>query len=228
MTPLRACRGSERGATVLELVVAMGIFALVAALAGAVIAAASRVERSTVLGADVQQSARLAMERLARELRESAAGEVLTGGRPGAMWVLFKSARLAADPSVFCLHVSAAAAWPEASSPDCFTFPGGDIPAPLHGTYVPIWQRYVGYYAAAAAEGPVLRRVAGQLAAPEMRLDPSLLVGGETVAEHVQVFDVTLSGRRFTAALRTRGSVVVQGAPVEQEARLLGVGFVRN
>jgi|GEM_PF-6023682 len=220
-------RRGDDGATVLELVVALAVFAVAATLAAAVLTAASRTERRAVLAADAQQQARLALERLARELREAGADEVLTGGRPEAMWVLFKSARLAADPGVFCLHASATSAPADAYRRDCFTFPGGDLPEPRTGTYTPIWQRYVGYFVAPSPGGGVLRRVAGALPAPGAPLDPAVLIGGETMAEGVEAFDVAVAGRAFTAVLRTRPAEA-SGAPSPREIHLYGAGLIRN
>lgn len=142
------------------------------------------------------------------------------------MWVLFASARPAADPSVFCVHARRSSAPAEASTPDCFTFPGGDLAEPALGTYAPVWQRYVGYFVATTAEGPVLRRVVGPLARPEAVPDPAVLVGGETVAEGVEAFDVAVAGRFFTAAVRLAGPG--PAPPLVPEFRLLGAGVIRN
>lgn len=218
--------GGDDGATVLELLLALGIFVAVAGLAGAALAVSERTERRAALTAEAQQDARLALDRLVRELRESTPGRVRSGGRAGAMWVLFASARPAADPSVFCVHARRSSAPPGASLPDCFTFPGGDLAEPAVGTYAPVWQRFVGYFVAATAEGPVLRRVAGALSSPEVPLDPAVLAGGETVAEGVKAFDVALADRLFTITLRLgRPGPAALFVP---EIRLLGAGVIRN
>jgi len=216
----------DDGTTVLEVVVALGIFAVVAGLVGAVLVVSDRTERRVVLAADAQQNARLALERLVRELRESSPTRVRSGGRAGAMWVLFASARPAADPSIFCVHARRLSAPPEASHPDCFTFPGGDVAEPAIGTYLPVWQRYVGYFVAAAPEGPVLRRVVGALSSPEGPLDSALLAGGETVAEGVEALDIAVADRLFTVTLRLR--TPAPAALAVPETRLVGAGVIRN
>lgn len=241
MTP-RTRRHGESGVTVIELLVALAVFALFILMVDAVFLSANRASKKTELAADVQQNARIAVERMTREIRESSPGQILTGGSAGSMWVLFKSARLPADNSVFCLYVRQST-----YNPDCFTFPGGNIPGPPYsgppypspcdsqklspcGSYSPIWQRYVGYYVATGSGSVLeLRRVTGQLDTPGTALSSSMLTGGDVVATFVETFDVAASGSTITATLKASGTQVVQGSAVPtQQTQLPGLVLLRN
>lgn len=203
---------TQRGLTMIELLVSLAVFAMFVLMIDAVFFSANRTARKAELAADVQQNARIAVERLTRELREAQLSAIvidtsLGAGRHG---IIFKSARLAGTPTVFCLYVR------EADDPlemrgtssngwACFdSFPGSvnDIPQPPYsgppypapcdptnltpcGSYTPIWQQYVGYY---VAENPPfsglfeLRRVSGQLNAAGESLLTSWLTGGDVIA----------------------------------------------
>lgn len=235
----RPWRG-QRGVTLIELLVGLVVFALFIIVVDALFFGANRASRKTELAADVQQNARIAVERLTREIRESRPAEVLVNNStPGRSWVLFKSPRLPADNSVFCLYVRNTTDPSYVYHPDCFTFPGGNItpppytsPEPLspRGTYTPIWQRYIGYYITDAPDGSLeLRRVTGQLTQPTTALSAGMLAGGEVIATFVETFDVALAGTTFTATLKASGTVIVQGSTVPtQEVLLPGTVLIRN
>lgn len=230
----------QRGVTLIELLVGLVVFALFIVVMDALFFTANRSTRKTELAADVQQNARIAIERVTREIRESRPSEVLANnGTPGRSWVLFKSARLPADNSVFCLYVRNTTDPSYVNNPDCFTFPGGNItpppytsPEPLspRGTYTPIWQRYIGYYVTDTPDGLLeLRRVTAQLNQPTSTLSASMLTGGEVIATFVETFDVALAGTTFTVTLKASGTEIVQGSTVPtQEVLLPGTVLIRN
>lgn len=229
----------QRGVTLIELLLALVVFALFIFVIDALFFSASRSTRKIELAADVQQNARIAIERLTREIRESRPSEVLMdSSMPGRSWVLFKSARLPDDNTVFCLYVRNATDPSYVYNPDCFTFPGGNVtpppytsPEPLspRGTYTPIWQRYIGYYVVDSGGVVELRRVTGQLNQPTSALLVSMLTGGEVIAAFVETFDVTLVGTTVTATLKASGTEIVQGSAVPtQEVLLPGTVLIRN
>lgn len=229
----------QRGVTLIELLLALVVFALFIFVIDALFFSANRSTRKIELAADVQQNARIAVERLTREIRESRPSEVLMdNSTPGRSWVLFKSARLPADNSVFCLYVRNATDPSYVYNPDCFTFPGGNVtpppytsPEPLspRGTYTPIWQRYIGYYVVDSGGVVELHRVTGQLNLPTSALLASMLTGGEVIAAFVETFDVTRAGTTVTARLKASGTEIVQGSAVPtQEVLLPGTVLIRN
>lgn len=238
MNPLR--RGRQSGVTIIELLVAMAVFSLFILLVDAVFFGANRSSKKSELAAEVQQNARIAVERLTRELRESgfdSPAEIRVGGTAGHGAVVFKSARLASDNSVFCLYVRSTSDPAYMYNTSCFlvgslTGPPYATPptAPL-GTYTPIWQRYIGYYVVDTPDGlHELRRVAAALTAPDAPLpDPTSLSGGDVIANLVETFDVSLSGAEFTVTLKAKGTLVVQGTTVpSQEILLPGTVLIRN
>ncbi len=135
---------TERGVSMIELLVALAIFALFIFMIDALFSSARTNARKTEIAADVQQNARIAVDRLTRELREAhvyAAGDPLpaaaylvvdTSQGPGRHGILFKSARLAGTATFFCLYVRTSVE-PFYSSAcfDGFTTVGGSaIPKP--------------------------------------------------------------------------------------------------
>jgi len=230
----------QQGVTIIELVVALGIFALFILLIDAVFFGANRSARKAELAADVQQNARIGAERLTRELRESNVVQVVYGGSAGSMAVVFKSARLNEDNSVFCLYARSTTDPVWVYDTRCFTFTGGNITPPDYGappygagcdatklvpcgTYTIIWQRYVGYYVVDVGGGvKELRRVVQQLDTPAAALpDPTTLSGGDVIATHVETFDVAISGTNVTVTLKARGVQVVQGTQLPVQEVLL-------
>lgn len=241
-------RGSQQGVTMIELIVALGVFALFILLIDAVFFGANRSARKAELAADVQQNARIAAERVTRELRESNVARVSVGGAAGSMAVVFKSARLNEDNSVFCLYARSTTDPVWVYDTRCFTFSGGNITPPDYGappygagcdptrlapcgTYTIIWQRYVGYYVVDIGGGvKELRRVVQQLDTPGAALpDPATLSGGDVIATHIETFDVAISGTNVTVTLKARGVQVVQGTQLPvQEVLLPAQVFFRN
>ena len=230
----------QQGVTIIELVVALGIFALFILLIDAVFFGANRSARKAELAADVQQNARIGAERLTRELRESNVVQVAYGGSAGSMAVVFKSARLNEDNSVFCLYARSTTDPVWVYDTRCFTFTGGNITPPDYGappygagcdatklvpcgTYTIIWQRYIGYYVVDVGGGvKELRRVVQQLDTPAAALpDPTTLSGGDVIATHVETFDVAISGTNVTVTLKARGVQVVQGTQLPVQEVLL-------
>lgn len=251
---LRRWAGDHRGVTMAELLVALAVFSLFLLLIDAVFRGANISSRKTELAADVQQNARIAVERLTREIREASPVYMSIGGSSGARAIVFKSARLKDDQSVFCLYVRNSGdplAWhgTAASNWDCFTYPGGPIPQPPYGaifsapcygsgrdipcgSYTPIWQRYVGYY----FSGGQLLRYVGDLPQPDTPFtflvpNPASPPGGAVVnviAAQVETFDVTLTSDKFTVTLKARGQEIVQTSVPVQETLLDGTVLVRN
>lgn len=233
---------AERGLTIIELLVALAVFTMFALMIDAVFFGANRTSRKIELAADVQQNARIAVERLTREIRESSATAVLmdTSLGAGRHRVLFKSARLLGTPTVFCLYVRSSTE--PLYNPTCFnSFPGSidDIaappytspePIPPRGTYTPIWQQYIGYYVVDTPDGlRELRRVSGQLNSTGETLNAAWWTGGSVVASMVESFDLTLAGSAFTVTLKAQGREIVQGSTVPvQEVKLPGRSVLRN
>lgn len=238
----------DAGVTIIELIVAVAIFALFIVMIDAVFFGANRSARKAELAADVQQNARIAAERLTREVRESNVSQVAVGGAAGSMAVVFKSARLMENNTVFCLYARSTSdpAWIYDSR--CFTFPGGNLPGPPYsgppypspcdtetltpcGTYTIIWQRYIGYYVVDVGGGvKELRRVVGQLDTAGAALPaPATLSGGDVIAAHVNKFDVAISGRTVVVTLKAEGTEVVQGTQLPvQEIFLPAQVLMRN
>jgi prepilin-type N-terminal cleavage/methylation domain-containing protein len=236
----RADTPGEAGVTLIELLAALAVFALLFLMVDSVFFATHRSSKKTELAADVQQNARIAVERLVREIRESSpeSTDLLIGGSAGARTVVFRSARLNADNSVFCLYVRNTTDPSYMYNADCFTFAGGDLLAPPYtddpvapsGTYTPIWQRYIGYYVEDTDGDGVydLKRVAAQLTTPATTLVTSLS-GGDVIATYVESFDIAQSGGVVTISLKAKGETVVQGSAVPaQEILLDGQVVVRN
>lgn len=225
---------AEAGTTLIELAIAMSIFALLIVLADAVLITAVRSAKRAELAADVQQNARLAIDRLVREIRESGSalpGEIsITNSPPDRSAIVFKSARLHGDATIFCLYVRTHAE--PLYHQDCYSFAGMPVPEPPYGSigegsslgsYRPIWQRYIGYYLVPTADGLYgLRRVAVPLESPDQVLpDPATLGGGETIATLVESLEVARSGTEIRMTLKTAGTGIVLGSALPAEAMLL-------
>lgn len=234
----RAAGRGQRGVTLIELVVAVGVFAMFIVLIDAVFIGTHRSSRKAELAVDVQQNARIAAERIAREIRESGATEIVTGGPPTG--VVFRSARLPQDATKFCLYVRVTT--DPLYDARCFTnvsvaAPPYSDPEPIvpRGTYTPIWQRWIAYYTVDTdADGiyDELRREEGNLSSPGDPLQsPTGLTGGNAVATHLEAFDVVLdvAGARVTVTLKAKGTEIVQGSDLPpQEMRLPGQVQTRN
>lgn len=232
----------ERGITVIELLVATAVFALFIIIVDAVFFSANRSAKKTELAAEVQQNARIAVERLTREIRESGSTTPsvirVDNATPGHSAIVFKSARLQADNAVFCLYVRTNTE--PLFNENCFDDFSTDVPEPPYtspepilprGSYSPIWQRYVGYYVVDTPDGlHELRRVSVQLSSTDAALpDPLALTGGDVIATMAESFDVTLVGGEFRVTLKAKGRQVVQGVAVpDQDFLLPGAVLVRN
>ena len=225
----------------IELLVALAVFALFVVMIDAIFSSARTNARKTEIAADVQQNGRVAADRILRELHETNINQVLVNnGTPGASQIVFKSARLTQDNSVFCLYTRATSGLGYDSR--CFTFSGGNVTPPPYtspepivprGTYTPLWRRYVGYYVFCPTVCPPdpmeLHRVVGDLSTPDSALSLSVLAGGDTVAALIQSFDVAVSGSVVTVTLQAQGSEVVQGRAIPvQQILLPGQAMTRN
>ena len=215
---------SDRGVSLIELLVAVVLFAMLFLMVDGVFISANRSTRQAETGTEVSQNARVAMERMTREIRESGASggpaAILVGGAAGTMAVVFKSARPALNASVFCVNVTSALE--ELYRTSCNYYTGGP-PASGVTTYAPVWQRYVGYYVTAAgAAGYNLNRVSVDLATPADALPaPASLSGGTIVATFIESFDVSLTAARLTVSLRGAGAQVASGSPVPTQRIIL-------
>ncbi|HEY3248946.1 MAG TPA: hypothetical protein VGK88_11720 [bacterium] len=232
--------GGEAGTTLVELLAALAVFSLLFLIVDAVFFAANRGARKTELAADVQQNARIAVERLIREIREtsSPSADLLIGGSAGARTVVFRSARLPADNSVFCLYARHTTDPSYFYNTDCFTFPGGNLTAPPYtgnpssplATYKPIWQRYIGYYLDDPDGDGVydLKRVTAQLNTVDATL-PTTLSGGDVIATYVESFEISKNSGKVVISLKSIGQSVVQGSAVPAQEMLIdGTVQVRN
>src|SRR3989441_12833704 len=102
--PIRFHRG-EHGVTIIELLVALAVFALFILIIDAVFSGARTNAKKIEVAADVQQNVRSAVYRITREVRETNTSQIVTGtDSNGQGQIVFKSARLVADNTVFCLY----------------------------------------------------------------------------------------------------------------------------
>jgi hypothetical protein len=197
----------------IELLVAVVVFAVLVLIIDAVFISAHRGAQKAELGADVNQNARIAVERLTAEIRESSAALISTG--TGDTAVVFRSARISDSSNGFCMD------WKSSTEPLAVannTPPCAGVP--LTGTYAPVWQRWIGYYFDAGE----LRRVTSTDA-----LDAGALSGGQVIATSVETFTVVKAGgtpATVTVALKGRGVDVVQGSSVPPQEILLNVTTV--
>ncbi|HXF81841.1 MAG TPA: prepilin-type N-terminal cleavage/methylation domain-containing protein [bacterium] len=143
-TRIRRLHQGQRGVTLIELLVAMAVFTLFLLMIDAVFSSTRTNSRKTELAADVQQNARVAVDRLTRELREGRSQidpalcptlaqclVVDTTQGPGRHGIVFKSARLVGAPATFCVYVRTRSEpfWNQS----CYeSFPGtaNDVPMP--------------------------------------------------------------------------------------------------
>src|SRR5437867_6742209 len=235
---------NQHGVTLIELLVALAVFALFILMIDAVFSSARTNARKTEIAADVQQNARVAADRILRELHETNINLVLVNNTiPGASQVAFKSARLAEDPSIFCLYTRINAGL--GYDARCFAAPGPIAagppyasPEPIapHGTYTPLWQRSISYCTAGPAGGPYdLLRVVSDLSTPDAALAMPAC-SGDTVASMIESFDVSKAGSVVTVTLKAncklgpgRGCETVQGRDIPaQEVLLPGQSLTRN
>lgn len=236
--PLARLHRAQRGVTLIELLVSLAVFALFMLMIDAVFSSARTSSRKTEVAADVQQNARVATERVTREIRETSVVEVVYDNTtPGHSQIVFKSARLNEDNNKFCLYTRLTTGL--GYDARCYTFTGGNITPPPYtspepivprGTYTPIWQRYVGYYVVDTPDGMhELRRVVGDLSQPTTVLNLGLLTGGDIIATMIESFDVDVSGGIVSVTLKAKGTEVVQGRAIpDQEILLPGQSMTRN
>ena len=240
---MRTVGRGERGITVIELLVATAVFAMFVIIIDAVFFTANRSSKKAELAADVQQNARIAVERLTREIRESGSTVPslirVNNATLGHSAIVFKSARLNADNAVFCLYVRTRTE--PLFNVNCFDdFSGTDVAEPNYGSppsfplgsYTPIWQRRIAYYLVDTPDGlHTLHRRVDQLGSTGDALpDPATLMSsGDVIASMVESFDVTLTGGEFRITLKVKGSQLVQGVAVpDQEILLPGTVLIRN
>jgi prepilin-type N-terminal cleavage/methylation domain-containing protein len=247
----------QRGVSLIELLVALAVFALFVLIIDGVFRSARTNSSKTQIAADVQQNARVAVDRIIRELRETNKNQMLLGSGQ----IVFKSARCAASPatvctppgnpdsSIFCLYTKTNSGL--GYDPRCFSSFTPSIPAPPYSgappapciisspaqptdipctSYTPLWQRYVGYY----LSGPdtnglyALQRVYGALAQPNQTLSLLVLTGGDTIATMIQSFVVSGSNV-ISVTLQAQGTQVVQGQAIPaQQIQLPGQAMTRN
>ncbi len=249
--PIRFHRG-EGGVTIIELLVALAVFALFILMMDAVFSSARTNARKTEVAADVQQNVRSTVYRITRELRETDSAQMVTGtDSNGQGQIVFKSARLAADNTVFCLYSKVgtglgfdARCWTSfggtfSSAQPPLTGYSGTPPSPCNttdvpcATYTPLWQQYVGYYVQGPAGGPyTLYRVYGQLSPlPNQALVISnMLTGGDLIASSIQSFgSISVSGGIVSWSLQGLGNPVVQGQALPaQQIALPSQSMLRN
>jgi prepilin-type N-terminal cleavage/methylation domain-containing protein len=253
-TALLRFHRTQRGVSLVELLVALAVFAMFVIMVDAVFRSARTNTSKIQVAADVQQNARVAVDRIIRELRETNSNQLLLG----ASQVVFKSARCASTPatvctppgnpdsSIFCLYTkNNSGLGYDARCFSSFTpsIPGppytGAPPAPCTPTditnipcasYTPLWQRYVGYYVTGPPGGPyALQRVYGALSLPNAPLSLSVLTGGDTIATMIQSFNISVSGGVASVTLQAQGTQVVQGQAIPaQQIQLPGQAMTRN
>ncbi len=240
MLPVRFHR-AQHGVTVIELLVALAVFALFILMMDAVFSGARTNARKTEVAADVQQNARSAVYRMTRELRETDLNLTCPNLNPclitgtdgnGQGQIVFKSARLVADNTVFCLYTQNTGAGYNAGCFQAYSsmYPAavppysGTLPAPCNttdipcGSYTSFWQQYIGYSLTGPAGGPyTLYRVAVQLSPlPNQSLSLSMLTSilttGQAIASSIQSFGVSVSSSGIVSvSIQGQGIGTVQG-----------------
>ena len=207
----------ERGLSLIELLVAFVVFALLFFMVDGVFISAHRSARKIELGANVQQNGRIAVERLTREIREGDASSILVDAIDGS-WVAFRTARLLTNSNVFCINAPA-------GSPlyrvQC---------APTATDFTPAWQGWIVY-----TYDAVTRRLHREL---QPAATPTTPGAGDVIATSVRRFDARcaggippsfLSGNTFCVSLEVEGREVVQGSEVPpQQISLVSRVELRN
>lgn len=215
---------NEKGVSLIELLVGIVVFALLVLMVDSVFISAHRTARTAELGANTQQNARIAVERLTREIRESsqADGGVIVDS--SGTWVAFQSARLGSDPSVFCLNVT---------DPANALYNVGC--GATGSNFMPVWQSWIVYWFDGSG---VLRRDVQPITWDPMSGPVS--GSGDVIAGSVQSFDAKCpngdpyleigpEGRTFCVRLVAEGREVVQGSGVPpQQVILESKTLIRN
>jgi len=251
--PIRFHRG-EHGFTIIELLVSLAVFALFILIIDAVFSGARTNAKKIEVAADVQQNVRSAVYRITRELRETNTSQIVTGTDPsnGQGQIVFKSARLVADNTVFCLYTKVGAGlgfdarcWTSfggtfsSAQPPAGGYAAGTLPSPCNttdvpcATYSPLWQQYVGYSAQGLAAPYTLYRVSGQLTPlPNQALSTTLLCTGcgDVIASNIQSFgNISISGGIVSVSIQGLGKPIVQGTALPaQQIALPTQSMVRN
>lgn len=224
----------DRGFAIVELLVAVVIFALLVVMIDAVFATVNRTSRTVELASDVQQNARVALERLTREIRESPLQ--LSSTYPiqvGGTWVAFSSARLSAkreavlspttlpERRTFCLDVAST----DSQNPDCA--------APLTGSYLAVPQATIVYWLdpMEAAEAQTIGCTPGtgflRRSVQSLTSSPTIS-GGDVVATCISQFAVTRTNRILDVTLGLSAVVTAQGTRVQQQLTLTGKIYLQN
>jgi prepilin-type N-terminal cleavage/methylation domain-containing protein len=205
MMPRRPRSGllDQRGVSLIELLVTVVVLAVLFLIIDLVFINTHRSARKVELTADASQNARIAVERLSRELRESGAAGIQVDGSTA---VMFRTARPADASSAFCVNWRSSAEVLAVANPGCSGIP-------LTGTYAPVWQRWIGYYFDNGASE--VRRVASTSALTFP------LSGGQVVATSVQTFTIISSSGTYLIRAKGRGQEVVQGSAVPPQEVLL-------
>ncbi len=207
-------QGDQRGLSLIELLVALAVFALLFLMVDGVFISAHRSARKAELGANVQQNGRIAIDRLTREIRETELSDIRIAA--DGSWVAFKSARLPGT-TAFCIDVTSGPLYNGACNP-------------TGNTYTPVWQRWIVFTYDSGAG--VLRREVQAMGA-----NPTTPGAGDDIATSVRVFDARcpgssapyLAGETFCVSLEVEGREVVQGSQVPpQQISLVSRVEIRN
>lgn len=197
------------------------VFALLVLSVDAVFITTHRSARTAEVAADVTQNARVAVERLTREIRES--GASASEIREDVDGVIFKTARPADNPSVFCVNVRAIGG---ALYNAVCNYYGGP-PAANISDYAPVWQRFVAYYL--NGDGELVRYVgvfsptSATAALPDRGDVPGLAEQAAVIATSVESLEITVSApdRTVAVTLRAKGTEIVQGSEVPPQRTTL-------
>lgn len=214
---------NQSGFSLIELLVVAAVLGMMVLMVDVFFITVNRSSKTVELAADVQQNARVAVERLSREARE-AETEIADVTTPVPGMVVFPSARpVVPNDRNFCLDA------PGVNPPSCSASSGS--------TYGPLRQAWIVYWfdnsgqpgqRCAAGTGILLRaRVDATAGQPAPTSPPA---SGDTIATCVSSFTASKEGTDrlvVTLVLQTAGTVGGTVVPV-QTVTVTSTTFMRN
>lgn len=225
---------NQQGFSLIELLVVAVVFSLMVLMVDAFFATVNRSSHTVEAAADIQQNARVAVERLSREAREATATDVTFSPD----MVVFPTARPAApNDNYFCIDAAGVNFASQGTSLDTATPTGCKYLGDYSGTYGPKLTAWVVYWrdsppnppapSCAAGTGSLYRAYMPQANKPT---DPPDTSTGSKIATCVSSFTVTIDGTdRLIVTLTLQMAGTVSGAIVPpQTLTVTSTTFMRN